>query len=169
MISQMAVKAISNQPRRTRRPTPFHRGERVAVAARGDHVFVAAAGSEPGLSLFQLLPGGRLLHLDTLADHAGITLADISALDMIQQHRDEPLDRGFLTVDPLFQTVNLLGQFGNAVIVRRFAVRRAVRHGFENGGRGAGAEETVDHRTALLGLLIFRPQGLVAVAHAERV
>ena len=63
--------------------TRFGTAAHVAVAARGDQVFVAAAGSEPGLSLFQLLPGGRLLHLDTLADHAGITLADISALDML--------------------------------------------------------------------------------------
>ena len=66
--------------------TRFGTAAHVAVAARGDQVFVAAAGSEPGLSLFQLLPGGRLLHLDTLADHAGITLADISALDMLAQH-----------------------------------------------------------------------------------
>ncbi|MGB2199700.1 MAG: calcium-binding protein [Pseudooceanicola atlanticus] len=63
--------------------TRFGTAAHIAVAARGDQVFVAAAGSEPGLSLFQLLPGGRLLHLDTLADHAGITLADISALDML--------------------------------------------------------------------------------------
>lgn len=50
-----------------------------AVVAEG-HVFVLAAGSDDGVSLFRLLPGGRLLHLAALADAVGAGLSDIRAL-----------------------------------------------------------------------------------------
>jgi Ca2+-binding RTX toxin-like protein len=44
---------------------------------------VAAAGSDDGLSLFALLPGGRLLHLDTIAtETGGGDLTDLAALDL---------------------------------------------------------------------------------------
>jgi len=48
----------------------------------GDRVFVVAGGADDGLSLFTLLPGGRLLHLDTIADSAGMALANIAALEL---------------------------------------------------------------------------------------
>lgn len=48
----------------------------------GDAIYVAAAGDEDGLSLFQLLPGGRLLHLTTFADSPDTTLADVAAFAM---------------------------------------------------------------------------------------
>jgi Ca2+-binding RTX toxin-like protein len=44
--------------------------------------YVLAAGDEDGISLFQLLPGGRLLHLSTLADTLETTLANVSAVAM---------------------------------------------------------------------------------------
>ncbi|WP_263618264.1 calcium-binding protein [Pseudooceanicola nanhaiensis] len=49
------------------------------VSADG-HVFVLAAGADDGISLFRLLPGGRLLHLDSLAAEAGADLSDIRTL-----------------------------------------------------------------------------------------
>lgn len=42
--------------------------------------YVIAGGSDDGLSLFVLLPGGQLLHLASLADTAAMTLANVSAL-----------------------------------------------------------------------------------------
>ncbi|WP_226783052.1 M10 family metallopeptidase C-terminal domain-containing protein [Oceaniglobus trochenteri] len=55
----------------------------LAVAGIDGMVFVTVAGTEDGISLFQLLPGGRLLHLSTLADRADLSLDNISALDMM--------------------------------------------------------------------------------------
>ena len=49
----------------------------------GDRVFVIAGGADDGLSLFTLLPGGRLLHLDTVADNLETALARVGALAVI--------------------------------------------------------------------------------------
>jgi Ca2+-binding RTX toxin-like protein len=48
------------------------------------HVFVIAGGSDEGLSLFTMAPGGRLVHLSSLADAAGMSLANVSALEMVR-------------------------------------------------------------------------------------
>lgn len=44
--------------------------------------FIVAGGADDGISLFTLLPGGRLLHLQTMADSTGATLAAPSAITM---------------------------------------------------------------------------------------
>ncbi len=48
-------------------------------------VFVVAGGGDDGLSLMELLPNGRLLHLETLADRLDIALQDVSALSLRAQ------------------------------------------------------------------------------------
>lgn len=53
------------------------------VAVAGDRVFVLAAGADDGLTLFTLLPGGRLVHLATLADGAATGLSNITAIEMV--------------------------------------------------------------------------------------
>ena len=55
--------------------------ETITIAGR---VYVAAGGADDGISLFELLPGGRLLHLATLADGLGTTLGNVSALALTQ-------------------------------------------------------------------------------------
>lgn len=45
--------------------------------------FVLAAGADDGLTLMVLLPGGRLLHLETLADTAAAGLSNVTALRMV--------------------------------------------------------------------------------------
>lgn len=50
----------------------------LGVAQEGDRVFVVAGGADDGLSLFTLLPDGRLLHLDTLAHGTGAGLMNIT-------------------------------------------------------------------------------------------
>lgn len=50
------------------------------VIEAGGRIFVLAAGTDDGLSLFSLLPGGRLLHLDSLADSAVAALDNVSGL-----------------------------------------------------------------------------------------
>lgn len=46
--------------------------------------FIVAGGSDNGISLFTLMPGGQLLHLQTLSDSATTTLAAPSAIGMTQ-------------------------------------------------------------------------------------
>lgn len=46
--------------------------------------FVLAAGADDGLTLMTLLPGGQLLHLETLADTAAAGLSNVTALRMVQ-------------------------------------------------------------------------------------
>jgi len=48
----------------------------------GDHVFVLAAGSDDGFSLFQLRPDGRLHLLATVADTTALPLDNVSAAAM---------------------------------------------------------------------------------------
>lgn len=42
--------------------------------------FVVAGGADDGITVFELLPGGRLVHTTTFADTAGTTLQNVSAL-----------------------------------------------------------------------------------------
>lgn len=50
----------------------------VVVDGRG-YIFVG--GADDGISVFTLLPDGRLLHLQTIADTDAMTLADVSAIE----------------------------------------------------------------------------------------
>jgi len=43
-----------------------------------DHVYVLAAGGDDGFSVFQLLPDGRLLHMETLVDTPQASLTNIT-------------------------------------------------------------------------------------------
>lgn len=54
----------------------------LATLTVGGRVFAVAGGTDNGISLFTLLPGGQLLHLQTLADSAAVTLAAPSAIAM---------------------------------------------------------------------------------------
>ena len=47
-------------------------------------VFLVAGGSDDGLSLFTMAPGGRLVHLQALADTAAMGLANVSAVEMVR-------------------------------------------------------------------------------------
>jgi Ca2+-binding RTX toxin-like protein len=54
---------------------------RMAVVHGDDRSFVVLAGADDGLTLLALLPGGRLVHLDSLADSTDWALANVSALE----------------------------------------------------------------------------------------
>lgn len=60
--------------------TRFGGARLVEAVVAGGRAFVAAAGSDDGVTLFELLPGGRLLEIATLEDAAGLPLANASAL-----------------------------------------------------------------------------------------
>ncbi|MET4128793.1 calcium-binding protein [Roseovarius sp. MBR-6] len=60
--------------------TRFGGAQGVSVAQVGDHVFVAAGGADDGLSLFRLLPDGRLLHVETVEHALGLGLENVGQL-----------------------------------------------------------------------------------------
>lgn len=49
----------------------------------GGQVYVVAGGSADGLSLMALLPGGRFLHLETLADSTDMALGNPAAVSLV--------------------------------------------------------------------------------------
>lgn len=48
------------------------------------HVFVLAGGSDDGISLFSLLPDGRLVHMQTLVHATGLGLENVTSIEAIQ-------------------------------------------------------------------------------------
>lgn len=62
--------------------TRFQNVTALAVVGGDTQGFVVAAGSDDGVSLFALLPGGRLLYLDSLQDAADRHLENITALSL---------------------------------------------------------------------------------------
>ncbi|MEM9317803.1 MAG: calcium-binding protein [Pseudomonadota bacterium] len=60
--------------------TRFQNVTALATEKIGDRVIIAAGGADDGVSLFELLPGGRLHHRQTLVDDADRALANIGAL-----------------------------------------------------------------------------------------
>jgi Ca2+-binding RTX toxin-like protein len=63
------------------RATRFDGVQSVATAQLGDRVFVVAGGADDGLSLFTLLPDGRLIHLETLPYSAGTGLMNVGEIE----------------------------------------------------------------------------------------
>lgn len=60
--------------------TRFGGVQSLAVAQTGDRVFVIAGGDDDGLSLFTLLPDGRLLHLQSLPHSIGAGLMNVGQI-----------------------------------------------------------------------------------------
>ncbi len=65
--------------------TRFAGADLVTAVAQGGHEFVFAAGSDDGISMFALLPGGRLAYLASIADTAELTLAQVAAIAALAQ------------------------------------------------------------------------------------
>ncbi|MEO1238899.1 MAG: calcium-binding protein, partial [Pseudomonadota bacterium] len=63
--------------------TRFQSVEALATTSIGGRTFVAAGGADDGISLFELVPGGRLIELASLSDDVMATLADVSALALV--------------------------------------------------------------------------------------
>ncbi|MGH1413597.1 MAG: calcium-binding protein [Pelagimonas sp.] len=55
----------------------------LATAQVGDRVLVLAGGADDGLSLFSLLPDGRLVHIQTIEHQTGSGLMNVEAIDMV--------------------------------------------------------------------------------------
>ena len=62
--------------------TRFGGVQPLATAQVDDHVFVVAGGADDGLSLFTLLPDGRLIHLETIAHQVGTGLMKVGEINI---------------------------------------------------------------------------------------
>lgn len=62
------------------RTTRFQSATVMEAVQIDGRAFVVVGGADDGLSLFTVTPDGRLVHLDTIADADGMSLANVSAL-----------------------------------------------------------------------------------------
>jgi Ca2+-binding RTX toxin-like protein len=63
--------------------TRFAGVQAVAVAQVDGHSFVIAGGADHGVTLFRMLPDGRLVFVDMVADDATLSLANVSAIEAV--------------------------------------------------------------------------------------
>lgn len=68
--------------------TRFRNATVLEAVELGGRTYIVASGTDQGLSVLTLLPGGRLLHLASLGDTADITLDAVSALAMAASGTD---------------------------------------------------------------------------------
>lgn len=68
--------------------TRFQSVQALTSVQVGDHVFVVAAGADHGISLFQLLPDGRLVHRESIANAPGLALHNVTALEAVLVGQD---------------------------------------------------------------------------------
>ncbi len=61
--------------------TRFQGVQALDVVTLGDRAYVFAGGGDDGIDVFALLPGGRLLLLDTVLQANGLTLSGITAIE----------------------------------------------------------------------------------------
>jgi Ca2+-binding RTX toxin-like protein len=66
------------------RDTRFDNVKALASYSQGDVHLLAAGGNDGGISLFQVLPGGRLLHRETLINTLDMGLDSIEQLEFVQ-------------------------------------------------------------------------------------
>ncbi|MEZ5777873.1 MAG: M10 family metallopeptidase C-terminal domain-containing protein [Paracoccaceae bacterium] len=64
--------------------TRFQRVEVFDTLTVRGRTLLVAAGSDDGLTLMELLPGGQLVHLQTIADSAAAVLSDVSAIRLVE-------------------------------------------------------------------------------------
>jgi Ca2+-binding RTX toxin-like protein len=64
--------------------TRFQRAHVVEGVVVSGRAYLVAAGADDGLTLFQLLPGGQLLNMGSVADTVGTTLGPVSSLALTE-------------------------------------------------------------------------------------
>ena len=96
--------------------TRFHRVTALETVAVADRNFLVAGGGDDGVSLFLVLPGGRLLHLDSMADTMAATLADVATLAATQIGSDLHVFATSAREAGISRLTVALGQPGQTVI-----------------------------------------------------
>ncbi len=96
--------------------TRFSGATTVAALTYGDAAYVAAGGAEGGVSLLTVLPGGRLVHLDSLAEDETLPLDQIGALEMQVQAGALHIYAGALTETGLTHITYDLSDTGSVLL-----------------------------------------------------
>ncbi len=65
--------------------TRFQNITEMEAVTVGDQVFLFVAGADDGISVFSVLPGGRLLHRSTIADSEATSLDAVSSLVVVEE------------------------------------------------------------------------------------
>ncbi|RLL72383.1 calcium-binding protein [Paenirhodobacter hankyongi] len=131
--------------------TRFANASHIAITEVNGQSFIAVSGSDDGVSLFQLLPGGYLLLLDTMADSDAMTLDAISALAMtatdeaVQIHVASGTEAGITTLEATLGPIGatLLGSHGADTLSGAAAGRNVIDGGAGNDRIEAGSDGAV--------------------------
>lgn len=107
--------------------TRFSNATALETVMVNGRAFIFAGGSDDGISVFTLMPNGRLLHLTTLTDTNSNTLADVSAIQATVVDGKIALFVASSTESGLTQLVFDPGQIGDT---------RTVGEGVVNGTSG---------------------------------
>jgi len=117
--------------------TRFAGAQAVATVQAGAHTFVVVGGADHGVTLFLLLPDGKLMYLDTVADTAALSMANVSALALavdgntlrifVGSQRDEGVTHLSVPLGELGvqrfgidgQATRLVGSQGNDILMAR--------------------------------------------------
>lgn len=92
--------------------TRFQNVTALETVTVGGRSFVLAGGADDGVSLFELLPGGRLLHLSTMADDFTMSLGNVVSLAATVVDGDLQIFVGSATETGITQLTYDLGTLG---------------------------------------------------------
>jgi Ca2+-binding RTX toxin-like protein len=92
--------------------TRFQNVTALETVTVGDRSFVLAGGADDGVSLFELLPGGRLLHLATMVDDFNMSLGNVVSLAAVVVDGDLQIFVGSGTETGVTQLTYDLGTHG---------------------------------------------------------
>ncbi|HHX89212.1 MAG TPA: hypothetical protein GX700_05450, partial [Paracoccus sp.] len=106
--------------------TRFANVQAMTAVTSGDHAFVIAGGADHGLSVFLMLPGGKMLLLETIADGPDSALYNVSALravvsgDMLHLFAGSQRDNGMTHFTLSLEDPGIMrtGNARNAEVVR---------------------------------------------------
>ncbi|MEM6464803.1 MAG: M10 family metallopeptidase C-terminal domain-containing protein [Pseudomonadota bacterium] len=96
--------------------TRFQGASAVATVTSGDFAYAAVGGAEGGVSLFTLLPGGRLIHLDAVAEDETVPLDKVSSLEAFVSGSDLQIFAGSALESGLTRLQYDLSSEGQVVI-----------------------------------------------------
>lgn len=117
--------------------TRFGGASVLEVVTVEDHVLVLAAGADDGLSLLRMLPSGRLVHVRTLEQEAGLGLENISALTTARFGDHLEIYLSSETAPGLSQFRLDLGDLGRVVETERGTLTGGGGDDLLHGGAGA--------------------------------
>lgn len=103
--------------------TRFRAATALETAVVNGRAFVFAGGSDDGITVFTMTPDGRLVHLLTIADTDGMTLADVSDIEARVQDGRITLFVSSSTETGVTQLVFDPGQVGMTVLAGAGTVR----------------------------------------------